>query len=225
MPQIFVHDVRHRHAQRGGEILRRHGLLPLFILQQFDQAIRQTLRVSRWVKLDREIFTLRHLPEVRKVCRHDRHAIRAGQVGNTTASRGRRVRHDCHARTLKQVRQSIFRNVPQKLNSTPVCAELAHQVGISRGLGMVPAGDNEPGVRNLVGDQVESFNHEFQALVRSPFSESENALDRAAARKIGELRAARENAVRAQMHIVAAVFIVQNFAIAGHQHRNGIRQQ
>jgi hypothetical protein len=32
--QIFLHDVRHRHAQSGSEVLRGHGVLFLGIFQE-----------------------------------------------------------------------------------------------------------------------------------------------------------------------------------------------
>jgi hypothetical protein len=40
--------------------------------------------------------------------------------------------------------------------------------------------------------------------------------------KIGELGTARENPVRAQMDVVTAILVVQDLAIARHQHRDGI---
>ncbi len=45
------------------------------------------------------------------------------------------------------------------------------------------------------------------------------------AREIGEFGPACQNAVRAQVNVVSSVFVIQNFAIAGHQHGNGIGKQ
>jgi len=47
----------------------------------------------------------------------------------------------------------------------------------------------------------------------------------AAPGEIGKLGAAGKNAMGAQMNVVAAIFVVQNFAVAGHQNRNRIREQ
>jgi hypothetical protein len=43
--------------------------------------------------------------------------------------------------------------------------------------------------------------------------------------KIRALGFSRQNAMRAEMHIVAAVFFVKNFAVTGHEDGHGIRQQ
>jgi hypothetical protein len=45
------------------------------------------------------------------------------------------------------------------------------------------------------------------------------------AREIGEFRPACQNPVSAQVNIVPSVFVIQNFAIAGHQNGDGIRKQ
>jgi hypothetical protein len=47
----------------------------------------------------------------------------------------------------------------------------------------------------------------------------------AAPRKIGELWPSGENAMRPNMYVVSTVFLKQEFAIAGHEHRNRICQQ
>jgi hypothetical protein len=43
--------------------------------------------------------------------------------------------------------------------------------------------------------------------------------------EIRKFRAAGEDAMGAQVDIVAAIFVVQDLAITGHQHRDGIREQ
>lgn len=81
-------------------------------------------------------------------------------------------------------------------------------------------------VRHLQGQQIERLNHQFQTLVRPPFSESQNALDRSStAREVRQFRAASQQSVRAKMDIVPPVFIVQDLAISGHEDRDGVGEQ
>lgn len=87
MPQIFLHDIGHGHAECSREVLHCHPLLPFRILQKFVEAIRQTLRISRWVELERQFFALRHLPEVSQIGRDDRNTIGACQMRHPTAAR------------------------------------------------------------------------------------------------------------------------------------------
>jgi hypothetical protein len=101
MAKILLHDIRHGHAQPGREILCRHHLLLLGILQQVDEALGETLSVSRRIKLDGQFLVLPHLPEVRQVSADDRHTISAGQVSNAAAPRGRGIGHDRNGRALK----------------------------------------------------------------------------------------------------------------------------
>jgi hypothetical protein len=54
---------------------------------------------------------------------------------------------------------------------------------------MIAARDDEPGFRHLLSQQVKRINHQFETLVRAPFSERENAVNRIAAScKIREFR-------------------------------------
>jgi hypothetical protein len=75
--QILLHDIRHGHAQASGEILHRHPLLFLRILQKLKEAICQSFGISRRIKFDREFFALCHLPEIRDVGADDWHAVGA----------------------------------------------------------------------------------------------------------------------------------------------------
>ena len=85
---------------------------------------------------------------------------------------------------------------------------------------MVSTGNHKPGVRQLCSDQVICLDHQFEAFVRSPLAEGENAVNRATApREIRDLRTTRENSVRTQMNVVSPVFVVQDFAISRHQYR------
>jgi hypothetical protein len=40
------------------------------------------------------------------------------------------------------------------------------------------------------------------------------------ARKIGKLGPSRENAMRAQVNIIAPILVVKDFAVTGHEHRD-----
>lgn len=91
---------------------------------------------------------------------------------------------------------------------------------------MIPASDHQPCLRHLLDQNIERFNHQLQALVGSPFSKCEDAVSWiAASREIGKLRPARENSVRPQVHIITSIFVVQDLAIARHEHRNGVGEQ
>jgi hypothetical protein len=85
--EILLHDVRHGHAERRSEVLRRHLLLLFRILEKSDKAICQVLGIPRLIKLDRQLLSFRHLTEVCDVGAHDRDAVGAGQVSDPTASR------------------------------------------------------------------------------------------------------------------------------------------
>ena len=98
---------------------------------------------------------------------------------------------------------------------------LLHRVDVASGLRMVAASNYQLGVRNFCRNVFERLHHQLEALVSSPLAERENAVLRiTAAREVRELRAVGEDAVRAQMNVVAAVLVVQDLAIAGHQHRD-----
>jgi len=103
MTQIFQDNGRHRHAQRCGKILDRHGLLLFLICQKVNQAIRQILRVTRLIELDRELFAISHLAKICQVRAHDRHPISARQMGHSATTGGRRVGHYSHRRTLEKI--------------------------------------------------------------------------------------------------------------------------
>ncbi len=73
--KIFLNYIGHGHAQRRGEVLRRHGGLLVRILQQPDQAFGEALSVSGRIKLNRQFLALRHLPEVAEIRTNNRYAI------------------------------------------------------------------------------------------------------------------------------------------------------
>lgn len=81
---------------------------------------------------------------------------------------------------------------------------------------MISTGNQEGGFRHFFREALEGVDHELEALIGPPFSKCENSRS-AAHRKIRKFRAPGENSVRAQMDVVATIFIVQNLAISGHQ--------
>ena len=90
---------------------------------------------------------------------------------------------------------------------------------------MVTAGNHQSRLRKLAREQSKRLDHEFQALVGSPLTEGKNARRIAAAGKVRELRTARQDSMRAQVHVVVPVLVIQDFSIARHQHGNRICQQ
>jgi len=103
MAQILQNDVRHGHAQGGGKILFRHGLLLHGISEEANQTIGQIPGVAGLVKLDGHALAVRHLAKILKIGAHDRHSVSAGQVRDPAATRGRRVRHDGDGRALEEI--------------------------------------------------------------------------------------------------------------------------
>lgn len=73
---------------------------------------------------------------------------------------------------------------------------------------------------------MKGLDHQLQTLVGSPFSKSQNAmLGIATPGHIRELRLAGKNSVGTEMHIIAAVFFMQNFSISRHEHGNGVGEK
>ena len=97
MAQVFQDDGGHGHAQCSKVILRRHFFLPGRIHQKTNQGARQVLCVSRFVKVDCDLFALSHLAEIGQIGAHNRHTVGASQVGNSAAASGGRIGHhgDC----------------------------------------------------------------------------------------------------------------------------------
>jgi hypothetical protein len=92
-------------------------------------------------------------------------------------------------------------------------------------LGMIAARDDQRHIRKLGANQGKSFEHELETLVSSPLAEREDAMGIATTREIRILRTARQNAVSPHVHVVAAVFVGEDLAIAGHQYRHGVGEQ
>jgi hypothetical protein len=78
MPQIFLDDGGHRHAKTRREILYCHGLLLSRVRQEVNQAASQVFRVSGLVKLNRQLLSVGHLTEIRKVRGDDGNPVGTG---------------------------------------------------------------------------------------------------------------------------------------------------
>jgi len=86
---------------------------------------------------------------------------------------------------------------------------------------MIAASDDELEIRHSWLERVKCFDHEFEPFVSTPFPKGQNAVRRSSAtREIRELGPTGQQSVSAEMNIVAAVLIVQDLAISGHQDRN-----
>src|SRR5271165_1635207 len=100
-----------------------------------------------------------------------------------------------------------------------------HRLDISGCLGMIASGNNQARFWHLRSQEIECLNHQLETLVRSPLAEGENAVEGiSASRKIRELRPSREQAMRAQMHVIAAIFVIQNLLVSRHEDGHRIRQ-
>lgn len=119
---------------------------------------------------------------------------------------------------MKQVGEIFLGHIAAEFNLRIVHALLPYVVRVSLRLRMISAGNNQLYVRHSFGKQRKSFNHQLQPLIGSPLAEGENAVGRIPApREIGKFRPPRQNAVGAQVNIVAAVLVIQDLAIAGHE--------
>jgi hypothetical protein len=213
-----LHDAGHRHSQSGRKILFCHCVQPLGIVQQTNQARRETFRVARLVKFDRQILPLSHLLKIFKISASNWNAVGAGQVGDPAAPSRGGIGHDRHGRSLKQVRQTVFMHIASKLNSGVRGAFLLNRFNIAGNLRMIAACNHEFHIGQLGTDQTKRFDHELQPFVGSPFAKREYTVRTSSPRKIRIFRASSENAVSAYMNVVAAVFVEENLAISRHQY-------
>jgi hypothetical protein len=88
LPKIFLHDVRHGHAQCSGEVLPGHHLLPDRILQKLRQAFGKPLGIPRWIELNGQFFGGCHLPEVTYVGADNWNSVCTRQVRYAAAACG-----------------------------------------------------------------------------------------------------------------------------------------
>jgi hypothetical protein len=226
MAQILQHDIGHRHAQSRGEILFCHGLLLNRVSQEAGQAGRQINGIARFVKLNCHSFAVGHLAKIFYIRAHDGNAVGAGQMRHSAAAGGGRVRHDGDGGTLKKIRQAIFVHISGEFNIWIRLVLLLHRLDIACSLRMVASAHDQRRIGHGLREQVEGLNHQLEPLVGSPFAKSENAMLRISAPgKIGILRLSDEDAVRAEVDIVATVSFMEDLAIAGHEHGNRISEQ
>jgi hypothetical protein len=226
MAHVLLDDGRHRHPQSRRKILLRHRLLSCRIGEEPDQTGGQVFGTAGTIELNRQFFTIRHLAEVGKIRADDRHTVGAGEVGNPAAPRRRTVRHDGDRGTLKKIGQSILVDVSGELDVGISRVLFLDRLDIARCLRMVGSAHHQAGGGQDLRDQLKRIDHQLEPLVGSPLAKSQNAMLRVPAP--GEIRVlgfSRQNAMRPEMHIVAAVFFVKDFAITGHEHRHRIRQQ
>ncbi len=142
MAQVFENDRGHGHAKSRREILHRHGLLPFRVGQKLNQAAGQIQRISSFVKFDRQLFAVGHLAEIRKVGANDGYSVGTSQMCDAAATSRRGIGHDCNRGPLEEMGQIILMHVTCELDRRIPCAFFPHRFHISRGLGMVAAGDN-----------------------------------------------------------------------------------
>jgi hypothetical protein len=116
--------------------------------------------------------------------------------------------------------------VSGELNRGISGALLLRRLHIARCLRMISACDHQLGIGKCLNDSLKRINHQFKALVGPPLAEGEYAVLGIAA--TGEIRifgSARQNAMRSDVHIVAAIFFGKNAAIARHEDGHRIGQQ
>ena len=83
---------------------------------------------------------------------------------------------------------------------------------------MISASDHQLRVWQNVGYSMERIDHQFEALVCSPFAERQDAVFRiSSAGKIRVFGSLRQNAMRPDMNILVAIFLGEDSAIARHQ--------
>jgi len=140
-------------------------------------------------------------------------------VSYAAASGGRGVGHYGDGRSLEKIGQAIFIEVSGKFDSRIVGELFLYGLDIAGGLGVVSSRDDEPGLRESLGKNVESLNHEFEALVSSPLTKGEDAMfGIAATGKSGIFGTRGEDAMGAEMHVIASIFFVKDLAVSGHEH-------
>ncbi len=127
---------------------------------------------------------------------------------------------------MEKIREFVLAHVAGEFNPWVAGTGPFDRLDVSMRLRMIATGNDQLRVRQTTLQGFEGCDHELQALVRSPFTECKNAvLGIASAGKVGEFGPSSQSAVGTHVDIVAAVFVEQNFAIPGHEHRDGIRKQ
>jgi hypothetical protein len=119
---------------------------------------------------------------------------------------------------LEHIPQLFFRDVSAKLDIGIAGATLLHRCRVTRGLRVVPPRNDKLCIWKLFEKEIEGFDHEFKALVGSPFSERENSMRRSPPREIRQFRSTRQNTVRAQMNVISPILVIQNLSVSRHEH-------
>jgi hypothetical protein len=88
----------------------------------------------------------------------------------TAPSRGG-IGHHGHRRTLEYVCQFIFGHIAAEFNAFISRALLSNRFDVAGRLGMISASDDESRCRHFFDQEIECLDHQFQALVGSPFAE------------------------------------------------------
>jgi hypothetical protein len=126
MAQIFQHDGWHRHTKRREVILGGHFFLFRRIHQKTSQAVGKIFRASWFVKLDGELFSIRHLAKIGEIGTNNRHTISASKMRDPATTGRGRIGHNRHARALEQCRQCFFRHVSGELDFRISLALFSH---------------------------------------------------------------------------------------------------
>jgi len=116
-------------------------------------------------------------------------------------------------------------DVASELDSRISGALFPHRFNVARGLGMIAAGNHEPGVWKSSRKGIKGLDHELQPLVRSPLAKGKDPVRVAPPGEIRIFGAAGQNTVRSHVHVVATIFLVQYSPVSRHQNGDGVRQQ
>jgi hypothetical protein len=127
---------------------------------------------------------------------------------------------------LKKRGDFFFRDIADKLNLRMVAPLPHHAIYVTVCLGVVCSCDDQLRLRELWGNTHERINDRFQALVRPPFSKSQNPMVRVSAlRKIRIFGTSGKNAVTPHVHRSTTIFFADQTAISGEQNGDGIGKQ
>jgi len=91
---------------------------------------------------------------------------------------------------------------------------------------MITSRNDQFRLRQLRREQLKRFYHEFEAFVRAPFTECQDALRWGSTTGVvRELGSPGKQTVRPKVNIVPPVLIIQDLAISRHENRDGVGEQ
>src|SRR5215472_6422746 len=130
------------------------------------------------------------------------------QMGDAAGAGGRGVRQSQNRSRAENFGNILLGDVADEIDPRMLSPSFAQRLDISRRVGVVGAGDDQPGGGHAQGDVIlESLDQDIATLVGAPLAESQNAvLGIAATRKIGILGPGRKNSMGTEMDVVPAVF-------------------